>query len=291
MPPHAERVDYSPITARPRLAWPGGARLAVWVVPNVEHYEYLPAKTRVRDPWPRQPHPDVLNYGIRDYGNRVGFWRTLEVLDRHEVRCTASLSLAVLEMYPEIVEAMEARRWEYMSHGLYNTRYHWNYGEQEERAAIAECVEIHRRRTGRRLRGWFSPAASYTLNTPDLVAEAGIDYLCDFFHDDQPTQIKVRSGRLISIPYGFELNDSVLHRRPQEAEDFERIGRDMFHQLWRDSERWGGLVMSIALHPYMMGAPHRVKYLDRLLTYLKSRDGVWWATGAEIADCYLAQAR
>ncbi|MBM3506754.1 MAG: polysaccharide deacetylase, partial [Alphaproteobacteria bacterium] len=105
MPPHAERIDYSPITARPRLAWPGGARLAVWVVPNVEHYEYLPAKTRVRDPWPRQPHPDVLNYGIRDYGNRVGFWRTLEVLDRHEVRCTASLSLAVLEMYPEIVEA------------------------------------------------------------------------------------------------------------------------------------------------------------------------------------------
>lgn len=291
MPPHAERVDYSPITARPRLTWPGGARLAVWVVPNIEHYEYLPAKTRVRDPWPRQPHPDVLNYGIRDYGNRVGFWRTLEVLDRHEVRCTASLSLAVLEMYPEIVEAMEARRWEYMSHGLYNTRYHWNYGEQEERAAIAECVEIHRRRTGRRLRGWFSPAASYTLNTPDLVAEAGIDYLCDFFHDDQPTEIKVRSGRLISIPYGFELNDSVLHRRPQEAEDFERIGRDMFDQLWHDSERWGGLVMSIALHPYMMGAPHRVKYLDRLLTYLKSRDGVWWATGAEIADCYLAQAR
>jgi len=291
MPPHAERVDYSPITARPRLTWPGGARLAVWVVPNIEHYEYLPAKTRVRDPWPRQPHPDVLNYGIRDYGNRVGFWRTLEVLDRHEVRCTASLSLAVLEMYPEIVEAMEARRWEYMSHGLYNTRYHWNYGEQEERAAIAECVEIHRRRTGRRLRGWFSPAASYTLNTPDLVAEAGIDYLCDFFHDDQPTEIKVRSGRLISIPYGFELNDSVLHRRPQEAEDFERIGRDMFDQLWHDSERWGGLVMSIALHPYMMGAPHRVKYLDRLLTYLKSRDGVWWSTGAEIADCYLAQAR
>jgi peptidoglycan/xylan/chitin deacetylase (PgdA/CDA1 family) len=207
------------------------------------------------------------------------------------VRCTASLSLAVLEMYPEILGAMEARRWEYLSHGLYNTRYHWNYSEEEERAGIAECVEIHRRRTGRELRGWFSPAASYTLNTPDLVAEAGISYLCDFFHDDQPTEIRVKSGRLISVPYGFELNDSVLHRRPQEAEDFERIGRDMFDQLYRDSERWGGLVMSIALHPYMMGAPHRVKYLDRLLTYLKDRDGVWWATGAEIADHYLAQAR
>jgi peptidoglycan/xylan/chitin deacetylase (PgdA/CDA1 family) len=286
-----ERVDYSPIVERPRLAWPGGARLAVWVVPNIEHYEYLPAKIRVRDPWPRQPHPDVLNYGIRDYGNRVGLWRLMEVLDRHDVRCTASLSLAVLEMYPEIFEAMEARRWEYMSHGLYNTRYHWNYSVEEERAAIAECAEIHRRRTGRALRGWFSPAASYTLNTPDLVAEAGITYLCDFFHDDQPAEIKVKSGRLISIPYGFELNDSVLHRRPQEAEDFERIGRDMFDQLLRDSERWGGLVMSIALHPYMMGAPHRIKYLDNLLKYLKGQDGIWWATGAQIADHYLAQAR
>ncbi len=291
MPPHVERVDYSPITGRSRLAWPGGARLAVWVVPNVEHYEYLPAKTRVRDPWPRQPHPDVLNYGIRDYGNRVGLWRLMEVLDRHEVRCTASLSLAVLEMYPEIFEAMEARRWEYMSHGLYNTRYHWNYSEEEERAAIAECVEIHHRRTGQALRGWFSPAASYTLNTPDLVAEAGITYLCDFFHDDQPTEIKVRSGRLISVPYGFELNDSVVHRRPQEAADFERIGRDMFDQLYSDSERWGGLVMCIALHPYMMGAPHRVRYLDNLLKYLKGQDGIWWATGAEIADHYLAQVR
>ena len=291
MEPDAGRVDYSPITERPRLVWPGGARLAVWVVPNVEHYEYLPAKTRVRDPWPRQPHPDVLNYGIRDYGNRVGLWRLMEVFDRHGVRCTASLSLAVLEMYPEILQAMEARRWEYMSHGLYNTRYHWNYGEEEERAAIAECAEIHRRHTGRALRGWFSPAASYTLNTPDLVAEAGITYLCDFFHDDQPTEIRVKSGRLIGIPYSFELNDSVLHRRAQEAEDFERTGRDMFDQLYRDSERWGGLVMSIALHPYMMGAPHRIRYLDNLLGYLKNQDDVWWATGAEIADCYLAQAR
>jgi allantoinase len=283
-----ERLDYSPIIERPRLSWPGGARVALWVVPNVEHYEYLPQKLRVRDPWPRQPHPDVLSYGMRDYGNRVGLWRMLEVLDRHGVRCTASLSLSVLEMYPQVFEAMEARRWEYMSHGLYNTRYHWKYSEDEERAAIAECAEIHRRCTGRELRGWFSPAASYTLNTADLVAEAGISYLCDFFHDDQPTEIKVKRGRLIGIPYSFELNDSALHRRPEEAADFERMGRDMFDQLMRDSERWGGLVMSIALHPYIMGAPQRIRHLDRLLAYLKASEGVWWATGAEIADHYLA---
>ena len=290
MLPASDRVAYSPIVGRPRLAWPGGARLAIWVVPNVEHYEYLPAMTRVRDPWPRQPHPDVLNYGSRDYGNRVGLWRLLEVLDRHRVRCTASLSMAVPAMYPEVFAALQSRDWEFMSHGLYNTRYHWNYSVEEERAAIAECVEIHRRCTGRALRGWFSPAASYTLNTPDLVAEAGISYLCDFFHDDQPTQIQVRRGLLVGVPYSFELNDAVLHRRGQEADDFERIGRDMFDQLWLDSERWGGLVMCIAVHPYLMGAPHRIGALDRLLGYLKGRDGVWWATGAEIADQYIEQS-
>ncbi|MBL8381734.1 MAG: polysaccharide deacetylase family protein [Burkholderiales bacterium] len=282
------RLPYSPIVARPRFAWPGGARVAIWVVPNVEHYEYQPAQVRVRDPWPRQPHPDVLNYGIRDYGNRVGLWRMLEVLDRHRIRCTASLSMAVLDMYPEIAAAMAARGWEYMSHGLYNTRYHWNYSEDEERAAIAACQAIHRRHTGRDLAGWFSPAASYTLNTADLVAAAGIRYLCDFFHDDQPCEIAVRSGRLVSVPYGFELNDSVMHRRPLEGEDFERMGRAMFDELHENAGRWGGLVMAIGLHPYVMGAPHRIGHLDRLLAYLKGRDGVWWATGAEIADHWMA---
>ena len=103
------RFTYSPVVERPKLSWPNGARVAVWVCPNIEHYEYLPAEVRVRNPWPRMPHPDVLGYGGRDYGNRVGLWRMFEVLDKHNVRCTVSLSMSVIEMYPEILEAMEAR--------------------------------------------------------------------------------------------------------------------------------------------------------------------------------------
>jgi allantoinase len=282
-----DRFDYSPIVERPPLAWPNGARIAVWVVPNIEHYEYLPRIIRTRDPWPRQPHPDILNYGIRDYGNRVGLWRLFEVMDRHAIRCTVSLSLSVLEMYPEILAAMEARRWEYMSHGLYNTRYHWNYSEDEERAAIAECQEIHERLTGRKLRGWFSPAASFTFNTPDLVAEAGITYYCDFYQDDQPCDIKVRKGRLITIPYSMEINDSVVHRRTDEGAEFDLAIRDHFDTLYAE----GGRVMCIALHPYMMGAPHRIKHLDRALAYIRGHKDVWFATGAEIADWWQAQRK
>ena len=281
-----ERFASSPIIDRPPLAWPGGARVALWVVPNIEHYEYLPQKIGVRDPWPRMPHPDVLGYGLRDYGNRAGVWRMMEVFDQHRIRCTVSLSMSVLEMYPEIAAAMQARDWEYMSHGLYNTRYHWNYPIEAERAAIAHCQQIHLRMTGRPLAGWFSPAASFTLNTPDLIAEAGLRYYCDLYHDDQPCRLRVRSGSLISIPYTMEVNDAICWRRGEEGDDFERLIRDEFDTLYAEGAA-SGRVMCIAVHPFIMGQPQRIRHLDRALAYVLGHPDVWVATGDEIARAWL----
>jgi allantoinase len=280
-----ERIAYSAWPDRSPIVWPDGARIALWVAPNIEHYEYLPQQVRVRNPWPRLPHPDILGYGQRDYGNRVGVWRLMEVFDRFSLPCTVSLSMAVLDMYPEIAEAMLARRWEFMSHGLYNTRYHWGLSEDEERAAIAECQAIHRRHTGRDLRGWFSPAASNTLNTPDLVAEAGMSYLCDLYHDDQPTPIRVRQGELFSLPYSMEINDSIAWRRGMEGEAFAQKIRDEFDTLYAE----GGQVMNIAVHPFIMGQPHRIEHLARALDYILGHSGVWCATGSQIIDCYRRQ--
>jgi peptidoglycan/xylan/chitin deacetylase (PgdA/CDA1 family) len=281
-----ERYSYSLIDRRPKLEWPGGKRLALWVVPNIEHYEYLP-RVRVRNPWPRMPHPDVLGYSLRDYGNRVGVWRLLEVMDRHAIRGTVSLNLAVCEHYPEIFEAIEARRWDVLCHGIYNTRYHWNLSEEEERAEIAECVATWRRLTGRQLAGWFSPGVSNTLRTPDLVAEAGFKYSTDFYHDDQPTPLRVKAGRLVSVPYTMELNDAVVHRYDTEGEEFARLIRDQFETLYAEGAE-SGRVMCIALHPYIVAQPHRIRHLDRVLGYIMSHEGVWQATGEEIADWYLA---
>ena len=283
--PMHERLAYSAAPERPPLQWPGGARLALWVAPNIEHYEYLPQQVRVRDPWPRVPHPDILGYGLRDYGNRVGVWRLMEVFDRFNLPCTVSLSMSVLDMYPPVAEAMLQRGWELMSHGLYNTRYHWNYSEDEERAAIEQCQAIHRRVTGRELQGWFSPAASNTLHTPDLVAEAGIRYLCDLYHDDQPTPVRVRSGELHSLPYSMEVNDSIAWRRGMEGEAFAQKIRDEFDTLYAE----GGRVMNIAVHPFLMGQPHRIEHLARALEYVLGHSGVWCATGAQIIDCYRSQ--
>ena len=274
-----------PSLERPKLSWPKGARVAVWVCPNIEHYEYLPAEVRVRNPWPRMPHPDVLGYGGRDYGNRVGLWRMFEVLDKHAIRCTVSLSMSVIEMYPEILEAMEARRWEYMSHGYFNTRYHWGYSPEEEREVIEHSKATHLRLTGRKLRGWFSPAVSNTLNTPDIVKEAGLDYFCDFYHDDQPTPLATKHGPLIHVPYTMDINDAMIYRQPVEAEEFAQMIVDHFDTVYREGAE-NGRVMCIALHPYMMGAPHRLKHLDRALAYIRKHKDAWICTAEEILDWY-----
>jgi peptidoglycan/xylan/chitin deacetylase (PgdA/CDA1 family) len=280
-----ERIAYSALPERAPLRWPGGARVAVWVAPNIEHYEYLPELVRVRNPWPRVPHPDILGYGLRDYGNRVGVWRLMALFDRLQLPVTVSLSMAVLDLYPEIAQAMLERQWEFMSHGLYNTRYHWGLSEDEERAAIEQCQQIHLRHTGRRLPGWFSPAASNTLQTPDLVAESGIAYLCDLYHDEQPTEVRVRSGELISLPYSMEINDSIAWRRGIEAQAFAQKIRDEFDVLYAEGAVHGR-VMNIAVHPFIMGQPHRIEALEQALSYIAQHEGVWWATGSQIVQHY-----
>jgi allantoinase len=280
-----EIVPYLPITHRPHLVWPNGARLALWVVPNIEHYEYIPAFVRTRDPWPRSPHPDVLGYATRDYGNRVGFWRLLDVTDALGLRCTVSLNLAVIQHYPAILQAMEARGWECMSHGIYNTRYHWNFSEAEERAAMRECQDIHQSLLGRPLRGWFSPAITNTLRTFDLAAECGYDYVAELYHDDQPFPVRTRTGRLLSIPYSVDVNDVIVHRHGGEAEAFARIIRDTFDTLY-DEGTEQGRVMCVALHPFWVCQPHRLRAFRRAMEYVLSHPGVWVATGAEIIDWY-----
>ena len=161
LPP--DRIDYLPIIDRPVIKWPNDARVALWISPNVEHYEYLPENAGVRNPWPRTPYPDVQQYSYRDYGNRVGFWRMLEPLDKHGIRCCVSLNLAVLEHFPEIAEAMIERDYDYMSHGIYNTRYLYSYSEDEEREFYRDCIDTLRRHTGKQLKGMLGPAISGAL--------------------------------------------------------------------------------------------------------------------------------
>jgi peptidoglycan/xylan/chitin deacetylase (PgdA/CDA1 family) len=288
MPLPPDRVDYSPIIERPVIKWPNGARVAFWVSPNVEHYEYLPDFDGNRNPWPRTPYPDVQQYSYRDYGNRVGFWRMLEPLDKYNIKCCVSLNMAVLEQFPEIAEAMVQRDWDYMSHGIYNTRFLNTYSEEQEREFYRDCIDTLRRHTGKQLKGMLGPAISATVATPDLMAEAGLIFHTDWVHDDQPVPIKVKSGKLISVPYSIELNDSsVLRDNHYEGDYFARICKDQFDRLYEEGAE-SGRVMCIALHPFLIGQPHRIKYLDDILGYIMGHDGVWQTTADEIAEYYIA---
>ena len=287
LPPH--RVRYLPITDRPRIRWPNDARVALWIAPNVEHYEFLPPRDPQRNTWTRSPHPDVQGYGYRDYGNRVGFWRMAEVLDQFGIVATASTNLAVFDHSPEVGAAMVERGWEIMSHGIYNTRYISSIDQTAERAFYIECIEALRSHTGQQLRGMLGPAVSNTAATPDLMAEAGLIYHADWFHDDQPVPLATRSGQqLVSVPYSMELNDVPVFTQHFDTSEFVAMAKAQLDVLRREADDdAGGRVMCVALHPYLMGMPHRVDGLAAMLDYLMSHDDVWQTTASRIAEHFL----
>ncbi|MXY51214.1 MAG: polysaccharide deacetylase family protein [Gammaproteobacteria bacterium] len=270
------------------IRWPGGARLAFWVAPNIEFYELDPPPNPARRAWPR-PVPDVQGYATRDYGNRVGHMRMMELLDRFGVRGSVSLSAAVCDHHPEIIEMCAARGWEFFSHGIYNTRYAYGMDEEQERAMIEDSVAAVARHTGQRCAGYLAPALTHTERTLDLFAEAGGIYTCDLFHDDQPTPVHVRSGkRFVSVPYSLELNDTIAYVVNRiEPRRYGEMIKQAFDRLYREGEQ-GGTVMCVPLHAYQVSHPHRLRAFEHALEYVVGHDGVWFATGAEIAEHYLA---
>lgn len=277
-------IDYLPITERPEIRWPGDARLAVMLCPNVLHYELMPPADPWINAWARMT-PDVMMYGRQEFGPRVGFWRLLDILDKHGLPCTAVLNVAALTTYPDICAAVAERKWDILGHGMSNTRFICGYGEDEERKYYLQMQQIVRDLTGQEMKGMGGPGPqAATDNTPDLLAETGFLYYADFFHDDQPFPLRVRSGRLISMPYSVEVNDVPVLSTAYEADEFEGVIRRQFDRLYAE----GGRVMCIAAHPAVIGQAQRAAYFDRALHYVRSHSDVWFATGREIAEHYLA---
>jgi len=277
-------IDYLPISERPPLIWPNGARIAVMICPNILYYEFSPPFDPWINPWTRMT-PDVMMYGRQDFGARVGFWRLVETLDKYGLPCTAVLNVAALRKFPEICGALVERKWDILGHGMSNTRFICGYDEEEERAYYAEMLRLTLELTGVVMKGIGGPGPqAATENTPDLLAEAGFLYYADLFHDDQPFPLKVRSGRLISMPYSLEINDVPIFSTAHEGEEFVRIVRRQFDRLHAE----GGRVMCIALHPAIFGQAQRARYIEEALRYMSSHEHVWFATGAEIAEYYMS---
>jgi allantoinase len=277
--------DYWPYENRPKITWPNGAKVAFWVAPNIEFYELQPPLLAARPAWPR-PEPDVLAYSLRDYGNRAGHWRMMDVMDKYGVRGSVSLNVAVCEHHPEIIEACADRNWEFFSHGIYNTRYCYGMSENDERRIIADAFETVERFTGQKISGWLAPALTHTHSTMDLLAEAGILYTCDLFCDDQPQPVNVRNGRLISVPYSLEMNDIIVYNvSNQSPRRYAEMLKANFDQLYAEGAE-SGTVMCIPTHPFAVGRPQRIEAFEEALEYITGHDDVWVTTGREIAEYY-----
>ena len=279
------RFDYSPIIDRPPLRWPNGARVALWVIPNIEHFLFDRPSTRMAD-GALGLNPDVLNYSWRDYGVRVGIWRMMEIMEKHGVKGTVALNSDVCNQYPRIIEEGKKLGWEWMGHGLTNSITFRDQSEAEEREQIYEAVTTITNSVGKAPRGWLSPALSETVRTLDVLAANGIEYVGNWVNDDQPYPMRVKTGSMISMPYSSEINDIPallgLHMSP---EYFGQMICDQFDVLYEDGARTGR-VMSICLHPFLVGHPHRSKYFAKALAHVTSRQEVWVTTGSEIVDWY-----
>jgi peptidoglycan/xylan/chitin deacetylase (PgdA/CDA1 family) len=288
--PLDRRMVYAPMHLRPTVTWPDGKGVAVWLAPNVEHYDFVaPERYRVPD---RVHSPDVQHFTHRDYGNRVGFWRMLEVIDEFDVPCTVSLSLSMLEEYSAIRDAMLERDWEVMSHGFYNTRPLYGLDGEEESSFYRASQEMAVRHTGSPLKGMLGPKISGTDSSCDLMAEYGFQYQADWIHDEQPRPLRTASGRrLVSVPYSFMLNDvPLLHARQFSGAFFERLVREQVTRLLDDHERDGQARMTcVAIHPYLMGQPYMRAHFVSILRFLRSDSRIWLTTAANAVQHFMTE--
>ena len=280
-----ERFEYSAITQRPRLALPGGARLVVWVIVNVEEWnprEPMP-RTVLTPPAGGSPMPDIPNWAWHEYGNRVGFWRMLKVFDRLQIPAVLAINGGAIAAYEPIARAALDRQWEFVGHGFGQNNMQ---KVPDERVDIQKTTEAIAGFTGHRPRGWLGPGLTETWETLDILAEEGIEYISDWVNDDQPYEIKTTARPLVSVPYTLELNDipMMLIQHHESGAWLERV-RDQFDRLYLEGAKQPR-VMAIAVHPYIHGVPHRIKYFEAVYDYMRKKKGVWLATGEEIYEWY-----
>jgi allantoinase len=288
-----DRYDWSILQQRPPVTWPGGARVALWIVPVLEFFPLnQPAKPFRAPGGMVTPYPDLRHYSLRDYGNRVGVWRVFDALARRNLKASVVVSSRLAERYPLLIEAVSRNEWELVAGGVdMGTLHYGGLDEAAEAAQIADCLRVLRGLSGQTVTGWLSPARSQSALTPDLLAEAGITWQADWANDDMPYPFRTRNGSLTAMPLSLDLDDQTIltSYRHSEAEFVEQV-IDAFETLWDEAgdPRLGGRILSLTIHPWVSGQPHRIAALENLLDFLSSHKGVWSATGSEILAAWQA---
>ncbi len=295
------QYDYVPMPARKPLEWPGGKRLALILTFNLEYWDltrqtdgpyYAGGPPILPDPLPGNV-ADFPNYTWREYGQRVGIWRLMDICDRAGVPASCTMNAKTGLERREVIDAANARGWELVAHNYVQTELltDHSFDPDAERAVIRETLRIHKEVVGRPAKGWLSSSLRCTPNTSDILVEEGLIFHTDYMNDDQPYLIRTASGPLVSIPYSNEVNDFTIYlRRGMSNDQAFTVLRDQFDELYAEGEGSGRL-MNVGIHPHVWGQPFRVRALREFIDYAKGFAGVWWASRAEIAEWYLENHR
>jgi peptidoglycan/xylan/chitin deacetylase (PgdA/CDA1 family) len=279
------RYEYSPIVDRKPFDWPMGKRLAFYIALNVEDFSF--GEGLGHTPTALGPAPDPRNFAWRDYGLRVGIWRIFDLMEKLGLPLCHLLNASVCERCPQIASRIRQRGDEVIGHGYTNSERQSEMDEKTEAEMIHTATEIVARHAGRQPLGWMGPWIAETLVTPDLLKEAGYEFIMDWPADDQPFWMKTRSGPLLSVPYPIEINDSpTMLSRAQSATDFRQMIVDQF-ELMLEQSKEQSLVFGISLHTFVAGQPFRLRQIAEALQHIMMHSAfsetVWITSPGEIA--------
>lgn len=279
------RVPFELSTQRPRLTGPGGKPLIVQLVVNLENWRFDEAMPRklLTPPHGRETVPDVPNFSWAEYGLRSGLPRIMAALRQHGLRASCSINASVVETYPQVAEAVLEEGWEFVGHGLHQRSLN---GEAREEDIIARALQILRDYSGQPVDGWLSPGLRQTFETPDILRANDVRYCCDWALDDLPSWMSTSAGPLLSIPYSLEINDSVVHAVQHEASD-ELLSRfETTLELFAEEALLQPRIITLGLHPHLVGVPHRFVHFRRILEIIAARADTVVMTSGEIADWF-----
>jgi allantoinase len=287
-----DRYAWSPLPARPPVAWPGGGRVALVVMPTLQWFPLDMTSTPfVPVGAPDEPYPDYRTYSHRDYGNRVGIFRIMSVLDRLGLPATCRVNGIIAKRHPDLLAEVVRRRWEVAAYGWHMGRtHHAGLRPEDEAGLIEQTLGVLRRATGQPVAGWLSPGGTESAVTLDLLAAHGVTYVLDWAHDELPSPLRTASGLIHSMPQAPDMDDTIcIWQNRHSTDEFADAIMDAYQLLDREATDRGGRVLPIALHPWIVGQPHRIGTLDRVLTDLAGRAGVWPATAAQVLAAFTSQ--
>jgi peptidoglycan/xylan/chitin deacetylase (PgdA/CDA1 family) len=277
---------------RPSIQWPNGAKLALWIVVPIEFFPLNAPSQPFRPAGGLdRPYPDLWGFSNRDYGNRIGLFRIMRVLDRFGLRATAAINSEIARHYPRILEEVARRNWEIIASGVsMGHMHHGGLTRDEELALIAESVTTLRTAAAAPIQGWHSPGYSQSMNTLALLPSFGISYVADWINDDLPYAIHTPNGPLHALPLTYELSDrKILVQHDRTVKDYETQVLGAFRQQLAESAQHGGGLLSLSISPWIIGYPHRIGALERILHAMLESGSVWPATGAQIVQSFKSQ--